>query len=52
MMNRTRIDFSLIAIAALLVFQASIASYGIRLVRDVAIGTHAELVSIAHTVQR
>ena len=47
MTTHRRIDFSLIAIALLLALQASIASYGLRLVRDVAAGTHEKLVEVA-----
>ena len=43
----TRRSLSLLAIAALLVAQASIASYGARLVRDVAGATHGSLAAVA-----
>ena len=46
MTTHRRFDFSLLAIALLLAVQASIASYGLRLVRDVAVGTHEQLVIV------
>jgi hypothetical protein len=46
-MRQGRFDFSLLAIATLLVVQATVASYGIRLIRDSAGRTHAALVAVA-----
>jgi len=51
-MTRRRFDFSLLAIAVLLTVQATLATYGIRLVRDVAAETHHGLVVAARSVGR
>jgi len=46
-MIRRHFDFTLLSIAALLVVQTSLASVGVRLVRDVAVRTHQRLVAVA-----
>jgi hypothetical protein len=46
-MEPGRFDFSLLAIATLLVVQATVASYGIRLICGTAGRTHAALVAVA-----
>jgi len=51
-MTHRRFDFSLLAIATLLMIQASIASYGLGIVRDVADTTHARLVAVAAAARR
>ena len=48
MTTRRSFDFSLLAIAALLVVQMSIASYGMGLFRDVAHTTRDQLAAVAH----
>lgn len=47
MTTGSRFDFSLLALAALLLIQASIASYGLDLARDVVGSTHARLAAVA-----
>jgi hypothetical protein len=44
-------DFSLLAIATLLVIQAGIASYGLGFVGDLAATTRAELTTVARAVR-
>ena len=46
-MTTRRFDFSAFVLAALLVIQAGIASYGLGLVKDVAGATHARLMAVA-----
>ena len=46
-MQRHHVDVTLLAIAALLVVQTSLASFGVRLVRDVAVRTHHRLIAVA-----
>ena len=46
-MQHGRFDFGLLAVAALLIFQATLASYGLRLVREGAGRTHETLVAVA-----
>ena len=46
-MQRHHVNITLLAIAALLVVQTSLASVGVRLVRDVAVRTHDRLVAVA-----
>lgn len=43
---------SLLAIAALLVLQTSLASYGVSIVRDIATTTHERLAAVAHAGRR
>jgi hypothetical protein len=46
-MIRRNFDIALLGIAALLVVQTSLASVGVRFVRDVAVRTHDRLVAVA-----
>jgi hypothetical protein len=47
MTNHRRFDLSVLAIAALLIVQSSLASYGASLLRDIVGRTHASLVAVA-----
>ena len=51
-MNSRRFDLSLLAIAALLVLQTTVATYGLRLVRETAARTHDGLAAVAHAGTR
>jgi len=51
-MTSRRFDLSLLAIAALLVLQTSLASYGVAFVRDIAVTTHERLAAVAHAARR
>ena len=45
-MTSRRFDFSVLALATLLVIQAGIASYGLGFMKDVAGNTHARLLAV------
>jgi hypothetical protein len=47
MSNHPRFDLSVLAIAALLVVQSSLVSYGAGFVRNIVSSTHASLVAVA-----
>jgi hypothetical protein len=51
-MTSRRFDLSLLAIAALLVLQTSLVSYGVAFVRDIAVTTHERLAAVAHAGRR
>jgi hypothetical protein len=50
-MTYRRFDFSGLALATLLVIQASIASYGLGLVTDIASTTHARLGAVVEATR-
>ena len=52
MTSSRRFDFSLLALATLLVLQASIASYSLGLLRDVAQATQERLAFVADAARR
>ena len=50
-MTTRRFDFSALVLAALLVIQAGIASYGLGLVKHVAGNTHERLLAVAQATR-
>jgi hypothetical protein len=51
-MHSHRSDLSLLAIAVLFVLQATVATYGVRLVREAAAHTHDSLMAVARPATR